>query len=201
MKKVQLKKDMVYDYILSFAENKGYPPSVREICTALEIKSTSSVHAYLLKLEEDGKIERDPTKPRALMIPELMNRQSETIEVPVVGKITAGEPILAIENIEDYFHMPLKFVKHDHDLFILRVEGESMIEAGIHDGDFAFIEKVNSAENGDIVVALLDNDATIKRFFKEKNYIRLQPENSSMAPILVPTCEILGKLVGLYRKY
>ena len=201
MKKVQLKKDMVYDYILSFAESKGYPPSVREICLALDIKSTSSVHAYLLKLEEDGKIERDPTKPRALMIPELMNRQTETIEVPVVGKITAGEPILATENIEEYFQMPLNFVKHDHELFILKVEGESMIEAGIHDGDYAFIEKVSTANNGDIVVALLDNDATIKRFFKEKNYIRLQPENSSMAPIIVPTCEILGKLVGLYRKY
>lgn len=201
MKKVQLKKDMVYDYILSFAESKGYPPSVREICLALDIKSTSSVHAYLLKLEEDGKIERDPTKPRALMIPELMNRQTETIEVPVVGKITAGEPILATENIEEYFQMPLNFVKHDHELFILKVEGESMIEAGIHDGDYAFIEKVSTANNGDIVVALLDNDATIKRFFKEKNYIRLQPENSSMAPIIVPTCEVLGKLVGLYRKY
>ena len=201
MKKVQLKKDMVYDYILSFAESKGYPPSVREICLALDIKSTSSVHAYLLKLEEDGKIERDPTKPRALMIPELMNRQTETIEVPVVGKITAGEPILATENIEEYFQMPLNFVKHDHELFILKVEGESMIEAGIHDGDYAFIEKVSTANNGDIVVALLDNNATIKRFFKEKNYIRLQPENSSMAPIIVPTCEVLGKLVGLYRKY
>ena len=201
MKKVQLKKDMVYDYILSFAESKGYPPSVREICLALDIKSTSSVHAYLLKLEEDGKIERDPTKPRALMIPELMNRQTETIEVPVVGKITAGEPILATENIEEYFQMPLNFVKHDHELFILKVEGESMIEAGIHDGDYAFIEKVSTANNRDIVVALLDNDATIKRFFKEKNYIRLQPENSSMAPIIVPTCEVLGKLVGLYRKY
>lgn len=201
MKKVQLKKDMVYDYILSFAESKGYPPSVREICLALDIKSTSSVHAYLLKLEEDGKIERDPTKPRALMIPELMKRQTETIEVPVVGKITAGEPILATENIEEYFQMPLNFVKHDHELFILKVEGESMIEAGIHDGDYAFIEKVSTANNGDIVVALLDNDATIKRFFKEKNYIRLQPENSSMAPIIVPTCEVLGKLVGLYRKY
>jgi len=201
MKKGQIKKELVYNYVLSYAEAKGYPPSVREICTALNIKSTSSVHSYLLQLEEDGKIERDPTKPRALMIPELMNKQIEMIPIPMVGKITAGEPILAVENVEDYFQIPLKFVKHDNDLFILNVEGESMIEAGIHNGDLAFIEKANSANNGDIVVALIGSDATIKRYFKEKNHIRLQPENSSMAPIIVSECEILGKLVGLYRKY
>lgn len=201
MKKGQLKKELVYNYVLSYTEAKGYPPSVREICTALNIKSTSSVHSYLLQLEEDGKLERDPSKPRALMIPELMNKQIEMIPIPMVGKITAGEPVLAVENVEDYFQIPLKFVKHDNDLFILRVEGESMIEAGIHDGDFAFIEKASTASNGDIVVALIGSDATIKRYFKEKNYIRLQPENSSMSPIIVTECEIIGKLVGLYRKY
>lgn len=201
MKKGEEKKERVYEYVLSFTEAKGYPPSVREICTALNIKSTSSVHSYLLQLENDGKLERDPSKPRALMIPELMNKQIEMIPIPMVGKITAGEPILAVENVEDYFQMPIKFVKHDNDLFILRVEGESMIEAGIHSGDYAIIEKASAAANGDIVVALIENDATIKRFFKEKNHIRLQPENSSMKPILVSQCEILGKLVGLYRKF
>ncbi|WP_408004680.1 transcriptional repressor LexA [Proteiniclasticum sediminis] len=201
MKKGEEKKERVYEYVLSFTEAKGYPPSVREICTALNIKSTSSVHSYLLQLENDGKLERDPSKPRALMIPELMNKQIEMIPIPMVGKITAGEPILAVENVEDYFQMPIKFVKHDNDLFILRVEGESMIEAGIHSGDYAIIEKASTAANGDIVVALIENDATIKRFFKEKNHIRLQPENSSMKPILVSQCEILGKLVGLYRKF
>lgn len=201
MKKGQLKEELVYNYVLSYTEAKGYPPSVREICTALNIKSTSSVHSYLQQLEEDGKLERDPSKPRALMIPELMNKQIEMIPIPMVGKITAGEPVLAVENVEDYFQIPLKFVKHDNDLFILKVEGESMIEAGIHDGDFAFIEKASSANNGDIVVALIGSDATIKRYFKEKNYIRLQPENSSMSPIIVTECEIIGKLVGLYRKY
>jgi repressor LexA len=201
MKKGQLKKELVYNYVLSYTEAKGYPPSVREICTALNIKSTSSVHSYLQQLEEDGKLERDPSKPRALMIPELMNKQIEMIPIPMVGKITAGEPVLAVENVEDYFQIPLKFVKHDNDLFILKVEGESMIEAGIHDGDLAFIEKASSANNGDIVVALIGSDATIKRYFKEKNYIRLQPENSSMSPIIVTECEIIGKLVGLYRKY
>ena len=201
MKKGQEKKEMVYEYLLSFTEAKGYPPSVREICSALDIKSTSSVHSYLNQLESDGKIERDPTKPRALMIPELINKSIEMVPIPMVGKITAGEPVLAVENVEDYFQMPLKFVKHDNDLFILRVEGESMIEAGIHNGDFAIIEKASSAKNGDIVVAMIGSDATIKRYFKEKNHVRLQPENSSMAPIIVMECEILGKLVGLYRKY
>lgn len=201
MTKGQTKKKLVYDFVLSYTEERGYPPSVREICAALNIKSTSSVHAYLLQLEEDGKLLRDPAKPRALMIPELMNRQVEMLHIPMVGKITAGEPILAVENIEDYFQLPMKFIKHDEDLFILRVEGESMIEAGINSGDYAIIEKVSSAKNGEIVVALIENDATIKRFFKEKDHIRLQPENSSMSPILLPNCEILGRLVGLYRKF
>lgn len=201
MTKGQTKKKLVYDFVLSYTEEKGYPPSVREICTALNIKSTSSVHAYLLQLETDGKLLRDPSKPRALMIPELMNRQGEMLNIPMVGKITAGAPILAVENIEDYFQLPIKFVKHDDDLFILRVEGESMIEAGINSGDYAIIEKASTARNGEIVVALIENDATIKRFYKEKDHIRLQPANSSMSPIILPTCDILGKLVGLYRKF
>lgn len=201
MSKAQEKKEMVYTYLLSFTEAKGYPPSVREICSALDIKSTSSVHSYLTSLEKEGRIERDPTKPRALMIPALMNKTIEMVPIPMMGKVTAGEPILAVENVEDYFQMPLKFIRHDKDLFILQVEGDSMIDAGIHHGDFAIIEKTNTAKNGDIVVAMIGSDATIKRYFKEKNHIRLQPENQSMSPIIVLQCEILGRLAGLYRKY
>ncbi|NLC67114.1 MAG: transcriptional repressor LexA [Clostridium sp.] len=191
---------LTYEYLLTFINEHGYPPSVREICKALDIKSTSTVHAHLVKLEEEGMILRDPTKPRALKIPELINRP-EMLDIPVVGRITAGEPILAHENIEEYFQLPMNYVKHDNDLFMLKIIGESMIEAGVYDGDLAIIERVNSADNGEIVVALIESEATIKRFFKEKDHIRLQPENSSMEPILVPSCEILGKLVGLYRKF
>ena len=197
---VKRRQMLTYEYLLTFINEHGYPFSVREICKALEIKSTSTVHAHLVKLEEDGLILRDPTKPRALKIAELINKP-EMIDIPVVGRITAGEPILAHENIEDYFQLPMNYVKHDNDLFMLKIMGVSMIEAGIFDGDLAIIERVSSADNGEIVVALIDSEATIKRFFKEKDHIRLQPANSSMEPIIVPNCEILGKLVGLYRKF
>jgi repressor LexA len=190
----------VYEYVLAFTEEKGYPPSVREIAAAVDLKSTSSVHNHLQKLEKDGLLKRDPTKPRALEIAELGSR-AEMLNIPILGKVTAGVPILAVENIDDYFHMPMNFVKHDNDLFILKVIGTSMIEAGIINGDLAIVEKVNAANNGDIVVAMIENEATIKRFFKEHGHIRLQPENSTMEPIIVPSCEILGKLVGLYRKF
>lgn len=194
------RKQQIYEYILQHAEAKGYPPSVREICKGINLKSTSSVHTYILELEKDGLLQKDPTKPRALMIPELMNRP-EMLDIPVVGRITAGEPILAVENIEEYFQFPLRYVKHDNDLFILKVSGTSMIDAGIHDGDYAIIEKADTAKNGEIVVALLESEATIKTFYKEKDHIRLQPENSAMEPILVKDCSILGKLVGLYRQF
>jgi repressor LexA len=193
-------KGKVYAFILSFTADKGYPPSVREIASAVNLKSTSSVHNQLQKLEKDGLIKRDPTKPRALEIPEL-NNKPEMVHIPIVGKVTAGVPILAVENIEDYFHLPMNFVKHDNELYMLKVSGNSMIEAGINNGDLAIVEKVNAANNGDIVVAMIESEATIKRFFKEKDHIRLQPENSSMQPIIVPTCDILGKLVGIYRKF
>lgn len=193
------KQREVYNFILNYTENKGYPPSVREICEAVELRSTSSVHNHLQNLEKQGLIRRDPTKPRALEIPELS--KPETIKIPVIGKITAGMPILATENIEDHFIIPSHFVKHDKDLFILKVIGESMIKVGINDGDFAIIEKTNSARNGEIVVALIEDEATIKRIYKEKDHIRLQPENDGMNPILVDNCEVLGKLVGIYRKF
>lgn len=191
----------IYEFLKEFTEAKGYPPSVREICEAVSLKSTSTVHGHLKRLEKKGLIKRDPTKPRALEIPELSHTKRELINVPIVGKVTAGIPILATENIEDVFPLPIEYIKHDRELFILKVSGESMIEAGIQDGDLAIIEQNSSANNGDIVVALIENEATIKRFFKEENHIRLQPENSSMDPIIVDNCTILGKLVGLYRAY
>lgn len=194
------KQREVYRFLLSYTESKGYPPSVREICDAVDLRSTSSVQNHLQNLEKQGLIRRDPTKPRALEIPEL-NDRPEMIRIPVVGRVTAGVPILAQENIEDHFLMPLHFIKHDKSLFILKVLGESMINAGINDGDLAIIEQADSCSNGEIVVALIEEEATIKTFYKEKNMIRLQPENDTMAPILVPDCRILGRLVGIYRKY
>lgn len=193
------KQKEVYNFLVEFTESKGYPPSVREICDAVDLRSTSSVHNHLQNLEKQGLIRRDPTKPRALEIPELSGKP-ELLRIPVVGRVTAGVPILATENIEDYFMLPTNFVKHDKDLFILKVTGESMINAGINDGDLAIVEKTPFAINGEIVVALIEDSATIKTFYKEKNYFRLQPENDSMEPIIVDNCEILGKLVGIYRK-
>jgi len=195
------KQTEVYNVIKQHILDKGYPPSVREICQSVGLKSTSTVHGHLERLEKKGLIRRDPTKPRAIELMKESVIKKEIIDIPVIGKITAGQPILAVENIEETFSMPLNFIKHDNDLFMLKVSGESMIDAGIHDGDFAIIEKVNYAENGDIIVALIENDVTLKRFFKEKNHIRLQPENKTMQPIIVNDCKILGRLVGLYRTY
>ena len=191
----------IYNFLIEFTKSKGYPPSVREICQAVSLKSTSTVHGHLKRLEKKGLIYRDPTKPRALEIVELSNEEKELIDIPIVGKVTAGMPILATENIEDMFQIPINYVKHNNDLFILKVTGDSMIEAGILDGDLAIIEQKNIATNGDIVVALIENEATIKRFFKENGFIRLQPENKNYEPIIVEDCSILGKLVGIYRAY
>lgn len=198
---ISQKQKEIYNFLVKYTTEKGYPPSVREICSAVSLKSTSTVHGHLKRLEKKGFIYRDPTKPRALEILELNNSKKEILDIPIVGNVTAGLPILATENIEDTFQLPLNYVKHDKDLFILKVIGTSMIEAGILDGDLAIIEQTNVAQNGDIVVALIDNEATIKTFYKEKNYFRLQPENSTMEPIIVNECSILGKLVGIYREY
>lgn len=195
------KQNEIYEFLKKYTEDKGYPPSVREICEAVSLRSTSTVHGHLKRLEKKGLIHRDPTKPRALEISELSMQKREVIDIPIIGKVTAGLPILAVENIEDTFSIPLNFVKSNNDLFILNVSGESMIEAGIQDGDLAIIEKTEDASNGDIVVALIENEATLKRFFKETDHIRLQPENSTMEPIIVKDCAILGRLVGLYRTY
>jgi len=195
------KQTEVYNVIKQHILDKGYPPSVREICEIVGLKSTSTVHGHLERLEKKGLIRRDPTKPRAIELMKECIIKKEIIDIPVIGKVTAGQPILAVENVEDTFSMPLNFIKHDNDLFMLKVSGESMIEAGIFDGDFAIIEKVSYAENGAIVVALIENDVTLKRFFKEKNHFRLQPENKAMKPIIVDDCKIIGKLVGLFRNY
>ncbi|GAA0063472.1 transcriptional repressor LexA [Clostridium sp. CTA-1] len=194
------KQNEVYNFIKLQIKEKGYPPSVREICKAVGLSSTSSVHFHLKRLEKEGLIKRDSSKTRAIEIVDPTSKK-EVINVPIVGTITAGNPILAIENIEDVFPLPIDYVKNTKDLFMLKVSGESMIEAGILDGDLAIIEKTDSANNGDIVVALIDNDATLKRFFKESSYIRLQPENKSMKPIILEDCKVLGRLVGIYRKY
>lgn len=194
------KQTEIYEYLKSYTETKGYPPSVREICQAVNLKSTSSVHGHLKKLEVKGLIRRDPTKPRALEILGTSVKK-EMISIPIVGKVTAGLPILANENIEDTFPIPISYIKHNNELFMLRVSGESMINAGINSGDLAIIEKCHTATNGEIVVALIENEATIKTFYKEIDHIRLQPENDTMEPIIVDDCSILGKLVGIFRAY
>jgi repressor LexA len=195
------KQSEIYEYMKKYILDKGYPPSVREICAAVGLRSTSTVHGHLERLEKKGIIRRDPTKPRAIEFLKDSMTKREIIDIPVVGKVTAGVPILAVENIEDTFSIPLNYIKSNKELFMLNVSGESMIEAGILDGDMAIIEKSSTAENGEIVVALIENEATLKRFYKEKDYIRLQPENSSMQPIIVRDCQIIGKLIGIYRTY
>lgn len=200
----EIKKDKqteIYEFIKRQILEKGYPPSVREICKGVGLSSTSTVHGHLARLEKKGLIRRDSTKPRTIELLKESMVKKEMLDIPIIGKVTAGAPILAVENIEDTFPISLNFMPSNKELFMLSITGESMIEAGILDGDLAIIEKVDYAENGDIVVALIDNEATLKRFFKEKNYIRLQPENKSMEPIIVDNCKIIGKLAGLFRKY
>jgi len=198
---VKDKQSEIYEFLKTYTEAKGYPPSVREICEAVSLRSTSTVHGHLKRLEKKGMIKRDPSKPRALEIAELSASKKEMINIPIVGKITAGLPILATENIEDTFPIPLDYIKHDNELFMLRVSGQSMVNVGIRDNDLAIIESTQNAINGEIVVALIDDSATIKTFFKEKDHIRLQPENDTMDPILVDDCKILGKLVGIFRSF
>ena len=192
-------------FIKSEIERQGYPPSVRDICRGVGFSSTSTVHGHLEKLEKNGYIRKDPSKTRALVIidreeNELMKKK-QTLDVPILGKVTAGNPILAIENIEDTYPVPLELVE-DKDVFMLKIQGESMIDAGILDNDLVLVEKKSNAKNGDIVVALIEDDeATVKRYFLEKDHIRLQPENQFMEPIYSKDVKILGKVIGLYRKF
>ena len=200
MSELKDKQLLIYEFLKDFTSQKGYPPTVREICKAVGLKSTSSVHGHLKQLEKEGLIKRDPTKPRALEIVDSVIKK-EMINVPIIGKVTAGLPILANENIEDSFPLPLDYVKHNNDLFMLKVSGSSMIKAGILDGDLAIIEKTQTASNGDKIVALIENEATLKTFYRENDHIRLQPENDEMEPIIVDNCSILGKLIGISRTY
>ena len=198
--RITQKQSEILEYIKSQILNKGYPPSVRDICSAVNLKSTSSVHAHLESLEKNGYIRRDPTKPRTIeIIDENFNlTRREMVNVPVLGQVAAGEPILAVDNITGYFPIPSEFMPNE-ETFILTVKGDSMINIGIYNGDQIVVEKCNTAENGEIIVALIDDSATVKRFYKENGHIRLQPENDFMDPIIVDDCMILGKVIGLMR--
>lgn len=194
------KQAQILEYIKDQIMEKGYPPAVREICEAVHLKSTSSVHSHLATLEKRGYIRRDPTKPRAIEICDdnFQMLRTETASLPVVGHVAAGEPILAEQNIESYFPVPAEYVPRGES-FVLKVHGTSMINAGIMDGDYIFVNSCRNAENGEIIVALIDDSATVKRFYKEDGHIRLQPENDEMEPIIVEDCQILGKVFGVYR--
>ena len=198
--RITQKQSEILEYIKSQILNKGYPPSVRDICSAVNLKSTSSVHAHLESLEKNGYIRRDPTTPRTIeIIDDNFNlTRREMVNVPVLGQVAAGEPILAVDNITGYFPIPSEFMPNE-ETFILTVKGDSMINIGIYNGDQIVVEKCNTAENGEIIVALIDDSATVKRFYKENGHIRLQPENDFMDPIIVDDCMILGKVIGLMR--
>lgn len=199
--KISKKQQEILDYIKNEILNRGFPPSVREICEAVSLKSTSSVHSHLETLEKNGYIRRDPTKPRAIeIVDDNFNlTRREVVNVPIVGTVTAGAPILAVENVDSYFPIPAEYMPNNQT-FLLKVKGESMINAGILDGDHVLVEMVPSAKNGDMVVALIDDSATVKTFYKEKDHVRLQPENDYMDPIIVEgDLRILGKVIGAMR--
>lgn len=204
--KLTSKQEEILNFIKQEILTKGYPPSVREICEAVSLKSTSSVHAHLESLERKGYIRKDPTKPRTIeVVDDSFNvLRSEVISLPIIGKVAAGIPLLAEENIEGYFPIAAEFM-HKGECFVLKVQGNSMINVGIYDGDMIIVEKKNTASNGEIVVAMVQDEdsmeasATVKTFYREDEYIRLQPENDAMEPIIVKDCEIVGRVIGLYR--
>lgn len=200
--KISGKQREILEYIKDEILRKGYPPAVREICEAVGLKSTSSVHSHLETLEKNGYIRRDPTKPRAIEIMDdsFQMVRHEMASIPIVGTVAAGEPILAVENIEGYFPLPVEMAPNAES-FVLKVKGDSMINAGIFNGDQIFVECCNTARNGDTVVAMIEDGATVKTFYKENGHIRLQPENDTMDPIIVPDCQILGKVYGVFRLY
>ena len=200
--KISKKQSEILEYIKEQILEKGYPPAVREICEAVHLKSTSSVHAHLETLAKNGYIRRDPTKPRAIEICDdsFQLVRNEMTSIPIIGTVAAGQPILAAENIEGYFPVPVDMVPNA-ETFILKVKGDSMINAGIFSGDQIFVERTNVARNGDMVVALVDDSATVKTFYKEQGHVRLQPENDTMDPIIVDDCDILGKVFGVFRLY
>lgn len=204
MKDLTDRQKDIFQFIKRSVNDKGYPPSVREIGNAVGLQSSSTVHGHLAKLETKGYIKRDPTKPRAIEIVQAeSSNETAVIHVPVLGKVTAGLPITAVENVEEYFPLPEHFTaNHNSEIFLLNVVGDSMIEAGIHDGDRVIVRKQNIAHNGEIIVAMTEDDeATVKRFYKEKGYYRLQPENATMEPIYLDNVSVLGKVVGLFREF
>ncbi|GAA0461973.1 transcriptional repressor LexA [Alkalibacillus silvisoli] len=203
MTKLSKRQKEIYEFIIGEVKAKGYPPSVREIAEAVGLASSSTVHGHLSRLEEKGYIRRDPTKPRAI---EITYEDNQTVHertamyAPLIGKVTAGEPITAVENVEEYIPVPNTFSAIEEDVFVLSIEGDSMVEAGILDQDLVIVRKQSTASNGDIVVAMTDEDeATVKRFFKDANQYRLEPENSTMEPIVLDHVTVLGKVIGLYR--
>ena len=198
--KISAKQQEILDYIKEEILKRGYPPAVREICEAVNLRSTSSVHSHLETLEKNGYIRRDPTKPRAIVICDdnFQMVRTEMVSLPVVGQVAAGTPILAEENIDSYFPVPAELVPQGES-FVLKVKGDSMINVGIFSGDQIFVNACNTAHNGDTVVALIDDSATVKTFYKEDGHIRLQPENDTMDPIIVDDCQILGKVFGVFR--
>ncbi|MGI6094321.1 MAG: transcriptional repressor LexA [Lachnospiraceae bacterium] len=199
--KISKKQQEILDYIKSEIINRGFPPSVRDICEAVHLKSTSSVHSHLETLEKNGYIRRDPTKPRAIeIIDDTFNlTRREMVNVPLLGKVAAGQPLLAVENIESYFPVPAEYMPNAQ-IFMLKVQGESMVNAGIFDGDYILVEQKNVASNGEMIVALVEDSATVKTFYKEDGYYRLQPENDYMDPIIVhDELSILGKVIGIFR--
>ena len=196
------KQQEILEYIKQEILKKGYPPAVRDICEAVDLKSTSSVHSHLSTLEKKGYIRRDPAKPRAIEVCDdsFNNVRTDTVSIPVVGQVAAGQPILTEQNIENYFPIPMEYVPHG-EAFILKVKGDSMINIGIFSGDQVLVENTKDIKNGDLVVALIEDSATVKTFYKENGHIRLQPENDTMDPIIVDDCMILGKVFGVYRFY
>lgn len=200
-KKITPKQREILDFMKDNILSKGYPPTVREICEKVNLRSTSSVHAHLETLEKNGFIRRNPDKPRDVEILEddFSNFRREIVSIPLVGRVAAGEPILAQQNVESYFPIPSEYLPAGSDSFMLKVKGESMINAGIFSGDTILVRSQASAKNGDMVVALVDDSATVKTFYKEADHIRLQPENDTMDPIIVNDCQILGKVFGVFR--
>lgn len=204
MTKLSKRQQDILEFIKNEVRKKGYPPSVREIGEAVGLASSSTVHGHLERLESKGLIRRDPTKPRAIEILDGADNaqipHAQVVNIPVVGKVTAGVPITAIENVEEYFPLPERLAPPDENVFMLEIMGDSMIDAGILDGDYVIVRQQSTANNGDIVVAMTeDNEATVKRFFKEKDYFRLQPENPTLAPIILRNVTILGKVIGVFR--
>ncbi len=200
--KISTKQKEILEFIKSQIINKGYPPSVREICEAVSLKSTSSVHSHLEALERNGYIRRDPAKPRAIEIidDEFNITRRELVNVPLVGTITAGQPMLAVENIEEYFPIPSEYMPNE-ETFMLNVKGDSMINAGIFNRDKIIVKRQTYAKNGDIVVALIGDEVTVKTFYKESGFYRLQPENDAMDPIILTELNVIGKVIGLFRMF